>query len=500
MMHDDIMLLREYARNQSEQAFETLVTRHVNLVYSAALRQVGDASLAKEITQVVFILLARKAQSLSEKTILSGWLYRTARYVAADAQKAEQRRARREQEAFMQSTTEDGTDQQTMWHELSPLLDQAMERLGQSDRDAMVLRYFENKSLQEVALALGVQERAAQKRVSRALDKMRKFFCQHGLTLTAGAISAAVSNYSIQAAPVGLAKAVTSVAIAKGTVAGASTLTLLSGALKFMAWTKVKSALAAGIGILLVTSTATLTVREFPHWWTYSWQVPQPNPDGVTVMNSVPPQVRIVRSKFKGEKRLGRLIDDIPPQGQWRYIGSHEPPIDILKAAYNADNLVSSQIVLPAQVPTGFYDYIANLPSGSDQALQALIKTKFGLSARREMRDTDVLLLKPEGAGSVDLKPGNEKARESARVTPDGIAHYKNISMKGLARLLQQSLDAAVVNATGLSGIYEMDWPEITGSNAAEKLESARDALKSFGLTLVPNRQPHEMFIVEKDK
>src|SRR5206468_4252334 len=117
MMPDDITLLREFARNESEQAFETLVTRHVNLVYSAALRQVRDPSLAEEITQVVFIILARKAKALGEKTILSGWLYRTARYVAADACKAEQRRARREQEAFMQSTTEHSSDQETAWRE-----------------------------------------------------------------------------------------------------------------------------------------------------------------------------------------------------------------------------------------------------------------------------------------------------------------------------------------------------------------------------------------------
>jgi uncharacterized protein (TIGR03435 family) len=96
------------------------------------------------------------------------------------------------------------------------------------------------------------------------------------------------------------------------------------------------------------------------------------------------------------------------------------------------------------------------------------------------------------------LKPGNEKSRESARVTPDGIAHYKNISMKRLARELEQSLDTPVVDATGLNGIYEMDWPEVTGDSTGEKLASARDALKTFGLALVPNRQPHEVFIVEK--
>jgi RNA polymerase sigma factor (sigma-70 family) len=103
-MNDDMDLVREYAADRSEPAFATLVSRHVNLVYSAALRRVGDALLAEEITQAVFIILARKAESLGPKTVLSGWLYRAAQYAAADALKTRRRRERREQEAYMQST------------------------------------------------------------------------------------------------------------------------------------------------------------------------------------------------------------------------------------------------------------------------------------------------------------------------------------------------------------------------------------------------------------
>ena len=103
-MNDDMALVREYAAHNSEEAFATLVSRHVNLVYSAALRQVRDPHLAEEITQAVFIILARKAGSLDAKTILSGWLYRTAHYVSAAALKIQRRRQRREQEAYMQST------------------------------------------------------------------------------------------------------------------------------------------------------------------------------------------------------------------------------------------------------------------------------------------------------------------------------------------------------------------------------------------------------------
>ena len=129
-MTDDMRLVREYAAHQSEQAFETLVSRYVNLVYSAALRQVRDAHLAEEITQAVFIILARKAGSLNDGTNLTGWLYRTACYTSADALKSQFRRQRREQEAHMQSDVQE-TAPDPVWESISPFLDEALMRLGE---------------------------------------------------------------------------------------------------------------------------------------------------------------------------------------------------------------------------------------------------------------------------------------------------------------------------------------------------------------------------------
>ena len=147
MTTDDMELVREYATRQSESAFATLVSRYTNLVYSAALRQAGDSQLAEEITQVVFIILARKAGSFDARTVVPGWLYRTTGYVSKSALKRELRRQHREQEAYMQSTLNETAP---AWEQLSPLLDEAMSRLGQTDRDALVLRFFEGRSLQEV--------------------------------------------------------------------------------------------------------------------------------------------------------------------------------------------------------------------------------------------------------------------------------------------------------------------------------------------------------------
>jgi RNA polymerase sigma factor (sigma-70 family) len=279
MLNDDIALLREYARKNSEAAFSELVSRHVNLVYSVALRSVRDAHLAEEITQAVFIILARKAGSLDTKSILSGWLCRTARYASANALTIQRRRQHREQEAYMQSQIDGGTGFQPVkaaettgetWNEISPLLDSAMEKLGRKDHDALVLRFFEGRNFKEVGAALGASEDAAKMRVNRALEKLRKFFTKRGVSSTTAIIAGTISANSVQAPPVALAKSVTAVAIAKGAAASASTLTLIKGALKIMAWTKAKTVIVAGVVVLLAAATTTLTVREINEYKTYS--------------------------------------------------------------------------------------------------------------------------------------------------------------------------------------------------------------------------------------
>ncbi len=260
-MNDDLTLLRDYTRRNSEAAFATLVSRYVNLVYSVALRQVRDAHLAEEITQAVFVILARKAGSLGDKTILPGWLCRTARYASANALTIQRRRQRREQEAHMQTILNEPTTDET-WMQIAPLLDVAMEKLGQKNHDALVLRFFENRDFKEVGAALGASEDAAKMRVSRALEKLRKFFTKRGVSSTTAILAAAISTNSVQAAPVALAKSVTAVAIAKGAAASASTLILVKGALKTMAWAKAKTAVVSGVVVLLAAGTTTVAVKR----------------------------------------------------------------------------------------------------------------------------------------------------------------------------------------------------------------------------------------------
>src|SRR4051812_30666393 len=199
----DSELLEQFARNKSETAFAELVERHIGLVYSTAFRKTGNAQQSQDITQAVFIIFARKANSLGPKTVLPGWLHHTARLTAANLQRAELRRMRREQEAFMQSAINESASE-SLWREGSPLLDDAVSALGTSDRDAIVLRFFQNRSLEEVAARLGASEDAARMRVNRALEKMRKFYAHRGMAISSTAIAGTISANSVQGVPTGL--------------------------------------------------------------------------------------------------------------------------------------------------------------------------------------------------------------------------------------------------------------------------------------------------------
>jgi len=242
MNMEDWQLLHEYAARKSETAFRALVERHLGLVRSAAVRQVRDPQLADEVTQAVFILLARKAGNFGRGVVLPGWLYRTTHFVASRAQRAELRRQRREQEAFAMHQLSSPNE---AWRRISPWLDEAMERLGEKDRNAVILRFFQDQSLIQVANKLGVSEEAAKKRVARALDKLRGFFARRGFIVSGTVLSAALAAHSVQAVPAGMSGLIACGALAHGAAAPAALPALVQQTIAAWRWSKFK--LAAGL-------------------------------------------------------------------------------------------------------------------------------------------------------------------------------------------------------------------------------------------------------------
>jgi RNA polymerase sigma factor (sigma-70 family) len=304
----DMELLRQYADRNSDEAFAALVTRHVNMVYSAALRKTGSPNAAEEITQAVFIILAKKAGGLRKKTILSGWLYQTARLTTASFLRTEIRRARREQEAYMQSLANETEPE--LWPQMAPLLEDAMGRLGEKDRNAIALRFFEGKSFKEIGTAFGASENAAKKRVNYALEKLRRYFSKRGIASTTAIIAGAISTNSVQAAPTVLAKSVTAVAIAKGAAASISTLTLIKGALKLMAWAKAKTAIVSGVVVLLAAGTTTVAVKAVNAARTKAaLPTMQGNWEGVVEADQA--RLRLVLRIFKTNDTYRAVIDSV---------------------------------------------------------------------------------------------------------------------------------------------------------------------------------------------
>jgi len=254
---DDSQLIEAFVRENSESAFRTLVERHAGLVHASALRQTGDAQLAQDVAQAVFTLLARKAGSLRRGAVLSGWLFQTTRFVAARAMRSEQRRQRREQEAFdmQQLQANDET-----WRQVTPVLDDALAQLSSADREVILLRYIEGRSLREVSLALGVTEDAAKKRVARAIEKLRQGLGRNGITVSASTLGTTLATQAATPVPAPLVASLLRHALA-GASAGSPVSALVTETIAAWGWVKMKwlSGLSASLAVVVM-----LMVKSFP--------------------------------------------------------------------------------------------------------------------------------------------------------------------------------------------------------------------------------------------
>src|SRR5215213_7989704 len=192
-MADDFELLQQYARERSQPAFAELARRYVNLVYSATLRQVRDPAAAEDVTQVVFIVLAKKSGQLGRETVLSAWLVKAAYLASRNHLRTESRRQRHERGA----SRSEAMPPQASWEEISPELDGALARLAEASRAAVTLRFIEGKSFREIGHRLGITEVAARQRVFRALEKLRDEFGRCGVRLSATGLGELLAAHAL---------------------------------------------------------------------------------------------------------------------------------------------------------------------------------------------------------------------------------------------------------------------------------------------------------------
>ncbi|HEX2861308.1 MAG TPA: sigma-70 family RNA polymerase sigma factor [Lacunisphaera sp.] len=215
MDEDDITLLRRYTREDRQEAFAELVRRNMAVVYSAALRRLGgDAHLARDVSQEVFISLARHAHRLARREVLAGWLHAATRNAAANRVRGEIRRRVREQEAQAMHATLRDPESETNWSELAPVLDEAMDGLPEGDRSAILQRFFHHCSFAQMGRALRISEDAARMRVDRALGRLHDRLIRRGIRSSAAALGMAMTHHAVSAAPVGLADAAAAAAMA----------------------------------------------------------------------------------------------------------------------------------------------------------------------------------------------------------------------------------------------------------------------------------------------
>jgi uncharacterized protein (TIGR03435 family) len=320
---------------------------------------------------------------------------------------------------------------------------------------------------------------------------LRNFFAKRGVSSTTAIIAGAISAHSVQAAPAALAKAATAAAITKG-AASTSTLTLIKGALKIMAWTKAKTAIVSGVAVLLAAGTTTVTIKEIAaHEAEASWRIPNPNPDRAPLL------VKILPTKFPDS------VDslNVGSRGD-NWIGVGEPVLQIVRVAYGWR---PGRILFTSTQPTERYDFISTLPRATGPALQAELKSKLGFVGHREMRDMDVLVLKVRRANAPGLKPPTNGGKDNIHT---GRYYCDNAPISsdsgwypGVARFLEDYFEMPVIDQTGLTQNFHIDlkW-KVMG-----KPDLDRDALKEalldqLGLELVPANMPVEMLVVEKVK
>ena len=418
---DDSELLREYVACQSEKAFAELVARHLDLVYSTALRLVREAPLAEDVSQAVFLQLARKAPAIRQGNALPGWLYRVTYCQAANAVRGE--RLRRERETTAMNMMNDQTPPSTAWESIAPHLEEAMSALNHDDQNAILQRYFKDRSWREVGAALDLSEDAAQKRVSRALDKLRRHLARRGIAASASLIALAIASHAVQAAPPALVSTVTTTSLAGAAGGGISTLTL----------TTLKALLMKKSILIAVATLALITAATIP---VYVSRAQKARPEGPVTAKSLRAGLALDLAFDKPAAPDGALADKSASGNQVRVSGARWTPDGKNGGAYeftedgheivvsNRPSLNPGQLTLAAWIKTSFTD---------DKWRRIFDKsyTKgYALSVAADWQGN-----KWSGLASIEMGPGTHCILSKTKVA-DGQWHQVVTTFDGASELL----------------------------------------------------------------
>jgi uncharacterized protein (TIGR03435 family) len=311
---------------------------------------------------------------------------------------------------------------------------------------------------------------------------------------TAATIAETISAHSIQAAPLTLAKTAAALALAHGATAPASTLTLINGALKIMAWTNAKTALVVGLGIVLAVGTTTLTIKEVGRYreasvWDHVtlWV----KKGDVRAMQHAPALVAIRHTKFFP------LVDDLyAPGSSGKLVGLAVPTAGVFGHAYDVNR---TRIVNPELLPGGRYDFVVTLATNQLAALQAAVEDTFGLVGKRETRDTDVLVLELAQTNAPGLTPTSGGPR-SRPYWSDGYVKYDDTPIPYLAYTIERQIKIPVIDQTGLTGRYDIaiKW---SGSRQVPGLDEVKQVLlDQLGLRVVSTNMPLEVLVLQKTR
>jgi len=410
----DLELLRSYARNRSEPAFTELVRRHIDLVHSAALRMVRDSHLAEEVTQSVFLALARDAERLADRPVLASWLHRTARNIAAQTVRTDVRRRNREQKAAAMNeilAAESGAP--CPWDTMALHLDAALNELSEADRDALLLRFFERKSAREIATVLSVSDEAAQKRVTRAVERLREVFVKRGITVGAGTLAGLISANAVQSAPVALTAQV---------AAGAFTTAALTTTAKVIAMTTLQKALV-GTTLIAAIGTGIFEAHRASRLHEENQALKrQQTPLAAQILqlqqerNDATNQLAVVRSRLAAMPR--NKTELLKLRGETTQLQQDSTELARLKGAQKDKSAAQADFMNFVVAQMG-----SSMTNAALHNLKAMKET-LGLSADQEQQIRNLLMSSVEtqvqaSLGSINGKPTDESRKQLAQLRAD---------------------------------------------------------------------------------